>query len=191
MLFRPIVDSGFVEAASKAACAPISQNAGMPHFDFPQNGLPQIEHDRFEHPNPLVRRRMKTLWLKAHGESHARIAELPGMSRATAQRLLDKYQEGGLAVVPAFHWKTPPSVLAEHRPQLQVEFARRPPHTTVEASERIEQLTGVRRGLTQVRKFLHDTLGLRWRKAAAGPVPPKQTLAEHAAHQAEFPKDGP
>lgn len=55
----------------------------MRHFDFPQEVLSQIEHDRFEHPNRLVRRRMEALWLKAHGESHAHLAELAGMSRAT------------------------------------------------------------------------------------------------------------
>lgn len=33
-------------------------------------------------------------------------------------------------------------------------------------------------------------MGLRWRKVAAVPVPPKQTLARHAAHQADFLKDG-
>ena len=54
----------------------------------------------------------------------------------------------------------------------------------------IEQLTGVRRGETRVREFLRQTMGLRWRKVAAVPVPPKQTLAEHAAHQADFLKDG-
>jgi transposase len=73
---------------------------------------------------------------------------------------------------------------------LEVEFGQRPPQTVAEACERIEQLTGVRRGETQVREFLRENLGLRWRKVAAVPVPPKQTVAEHAANQAAFVKDG-
>lgn len=163
----------------------------MRHFDFPQDVLAQIDHDRFEHANPLVRRRMEMLWLKAHGQTHEQIARLAGVSRPTVQRVLEKYLDGGLLAVQRYHWKTPVSILAEHQTKLETEFARHPPHTTAEACSRIAQLTGVRRGQTQVRKFLRDTLKLRWRKTAAVPIPPKQTLAEHAAHQAAFLKYGP
>jgi transposase len=162
----------------------------MRHFEFSRDVLAEIERDRFEHPDPLVQRRMEVLWLKAHGETHERIAELSGLSRATIQRLLDTYEAGGVDAVRMFHWKIPTSALTPHRVQLEAEFVQRPPHTVAEACARIEQLTGVRRGPTQVGEFLRDTLGLRWRKVAAVPVPPKQTLAEHAAVQAAFLKDG-
>ena len=162
----------------------------MRHFDFPPEVLCEIERGRFEHRDSHVQRRMEVLWLKTHGEAHERIAELAGVSRPTVQRVLDKYLQGGLAAVRAFHRKSPVSVLMEHRARLEKEFDRNPPHTTAEACCRIEQLTGVKRGPTQVRKFLHDHLKLRWRKTAAIPIPPKLTLAEHAANQAAFLKDG-
>jgi transposase len=41
-------------------------------------------------------------------------------------------------------------------------------------------------GLTQVRHFLKDRLGLRWHRTGAIPVPPKKTIAEHASDQAAF-----
>jgi hypothetical protein len=44
----------------------------------------------------------------------------------------------------------------------------------------------VRPGLTQVRTFLKTHLGLRYRKVAAIPVPPKKTIEEHAHEQARF-----
>lgn len=162
----------------------------MRHFEFSQDVLATIERDRFKHPDPLVRRRMEVLWLKAHDETHARIAELAGLSRATVQRVLDLYQAGGLESVGTFHWHVPLSELAPHQSQLEEEFCRRPPHTVAEACQRIEQLTGVRRGPTRVREFLRETMGLRWRKVAAVPVPPKQSLPQHAATQAAFLKDG-
>lgn len=162
----------------------------MRHFQFPPDVLTAIEHDRFHHADPQVQRRMEALWLKAHEQPHALIAGLAGLSRPTVQRLLDRYESGGLDAVRTLHWKIPTSALAEHRPLLEAEFTARPPHTVSEACQRIEQLTGVRRGPTRVREFLRDTMGLRWRKVAAVPVPPKQTLAEHAAHQAAFLKDG-
>jgi transposase len=163
----------------------------MRHFQFPPTVLSEIERDRFQHVDPLVQRRMEMLWLKAHDQEHALIAKLAGVSRPTVQRVLDLYETGGLAAVRTFHWTTRPSALTPHRPLLEAEFTARPPHTVGEACRRIEQLTGVRRGETRVREFLYETMGLRWRKVAAVPVPPKQTLAEHAAHQADFLKDGP
>jgi transposase len=162
----------------------------MRHFEFSQDVLAEIERDRFRHPDPLVQQRMEVLWVKAHGEVHVRIAELAGLARATVQRILDQYEAGGLESVRTFHWHVPTSELAPHQQLLEAEFRQRPPHTVAEACQRIEQLTGVRRGPTRVREFLRETMGLRWRKVAAVPVPPKQTLPEHAATQAAFLKDG-
>jgi len=162
----------------------------MRHFEFSPDVLTCIKRDRFKHPDPMVQRRMEVLWLKAHGETHMRIAELAGVGRATVQRVLDLYEGGGIESVRTFHWYIPSSALAPHQGQLEEAFRQRPPHTVAEACERIEQLTGVRRGPTRVSEFLRQTLGLRWRKVAAVPVPPKQSLAEHAATQAAFLKDG-
>ena len=162
----------------------------MRHFEFSQDVLAEIARDRFQHPDPLVQRRMEVLWLKAHSETHERIAELAGLSRATVQRILDQYQAGGVQSVRTFHWHVPTSELTPYQQLLEAEFSRRPPHTVAEACQRIEQLTGVRRKPTRVREFLRQTLGLRWRKVAAVPGPPKQTLPEHAAAQAAFLKDG-
>src|SRR4029077_1724589 len=53
------------------------------------------------------------------------------------------------------------------------------------ACDRIFQLTGLRRGPSQVRKFLKD-LGLKYQQVRMIPVPPKKTLAEHVAVQAAF-----
>ena len=105
--------------------------------------------------------------------------------------MLDGYEAGGVAAVRASPRPrgTPAGVLAGHRPTLEAEFRDRPPHTVAEACDRVERLTGVRRGPTQVRRFLREGLGLRWRKVAAVPVPfvpPKLTLPEHAARQADF-----
>jgi transposase len=162
----------------------------MRQIEFSPDVLNEIARDRFEDLDPAVQRRMEVLWLKAHGETHQRIAELAGLSRPTVQRLLDTYLSGGLSAVRTFHWKVPVSALEPYRLLLEEEFRQRPPHTTAEACERIEQLTHVRRSETRVREFLRDTLNLRWRKVGAVPLPPKLTLPEHAAKQAAFLKDG-
>ncbi len=161
----------------------------MRRFDFTHEEQNAIAKGRFYHPNPRVQRRMEILWLKQHGETHERIAELAGVSRRTVQRVLDLFAEGGLDAVRQFHEQGRPNGLTPHLASLEEEFRRRPPKVVAEACDRIEQLTGVRRQPTQVRLFLRETLGLRWRKVAAIPVPPKKSVEEHAATQAAFLKD--
>lgn len=161
----------------------------MRQLDFPADVLTQIARDRYHHPDPLVQRRMEVLWLKSLHQPHALIAQIAGVSRPTVQRVLRAYDSGGLDAARTFHWKTPVCALTPHQAVLEEEFTARPPHTVGEACERIEVLTGVRRRPTQVREFLRETMGLRWRKTAAIPVPPKLTLEEHAARQAAFLKD--
>ena len=162
----------------------------MRRFQFTDEESQAIAKERFYHPNPRVQRRMEILWLKQHGETHQRIAELAGTSRRTVQRVLDVFAEGGLEAVRQFHEKGRVNALAPHRQSLEEEFRQRPPKVVAEACDRIERLTGVRRQPTQVRLFLRETLGLRWRKVAAIPVPPKKSVEEHAAIQADFLKDG-
>lgn len=162
----------------------------MRRFDFTDEEQKAIAKERFYHPNPRVQRRMEILWLKQHGETHQRIAELAGVSRRTVQRVLDLFAEGGVDAVRQFHEKGRPNGLTPHLASLEEEFRQRPPTVVAEACQRIEQLTGVRRQPTQVRMFLRETLGLGWRKVAAIPVPPKKSVEEHAATQADFLKDG-
>ncbi len=167
-----------------------SGDARMRRFDFTDEEQNAIAKERFYHPNPRVQRRMEMLWLKQHGETHERIAELAGVSRRTVQRVLDLFAEGGLDAVRQFHEQGRPNGLTPHIESLEEEFHQRPPQVVAEACDRIEKLTGVRRQPTQVRMFLRETLGLRWRKVAAIPVPPKKSVEEHAATQAAFLKDG-
>lgn len=162
----------------------------MRRFDFSDEQQLAMAHDRFHHVDPRVQRRMEILVLKSHGETHERIAVLAGVSRRTVQRVLDLFSEGGLDAVRQFHEQGRANGLTPHRQSIEAEFRERPPCIVAEACDRIERLTGVRRRPTQVRQFLRDTLGLKWRRVAAIPVPPKSTVPEHVATQAAFLKDG-
>jgi len=160
--------------------------ATMREFTFTDDDLKAIEHDRYHYPHPHVQRKMEVLWLKSHGLPHQQIAELAGVSLRTVQRYLDDYLEGGLAAVRRCKWCGPRTELLQHEQSIQEYFWDHPPRNTKEAAKVIEEQTGVRRGLTQVRAFLKTHLGLRYRKVAAIPVPPKKTIEEHAKEQARF-----
>ncbi len=158
----------------------------MRPFTFTAEDRQALAHDRYHHPDPRVQRKMEVLWLKSHDLPHDQIATLAGVSRRTVQRYLDEYLDGGLPRLRRCRWHHPRSALAQHEASLEESFREHPPRSTKQARAIIEQQTGIRRGLTQVRHFLKDRLGLRWRTTGAIPVPPKETVEEHARTQAIF-----
>src|SRR3954466_11736976 len=153
---------------------------------FTEEDRRALAHDRYHHPDPRVQRKMEVLWLKSHGLSHDDIATYADVSRRTVQRYLDEYLEGGLPRLRRGRSHHPRGALVEHEASLEEYFREHPPRSVKQARAIIEQHTGVRRGLSQVRHFLKDRLGLRWRQVGAIPVPPKQTVEEHAREQAAF-----
>ena len=157
----------------------------MRHFTFSEADVQGIDHERYHHPDPRVQRHCEILWLKHHGFTHECIATLANCSRSTVQRTVKAYAEGGLRRIRQIPVERSHSVLDDHRGSLEEIFTKRPPRSVEQARHVIEEHTGVRRGLTQVRLFLHR-LGLAPRKVAAIPIPPKSTLAEHVKTQAEF-----
>jgi transposase len=126
----------------------------MRQFLFSEDDLVEIQHARYHHPHPFVQRKMEVLWLKAHGLPHHEIAELAGCSLRSVQRYLGEYLDGGLDRAHQLNWKGKPNALAEHSLSLESHFLANPPATAKEAQKAIQELTGIRRGLSQVRAFL-------------------------------------
>ena len=160
-----------------------------PTYSFSETVVEAVARERYQHPDPRVQERMEILWLKSKNETHDRIAELANVSRSTVQRTLRIYAGNGLDGIRTFGWKGQPSALTPHRTIIEEEFRERPPHTAHEATRRIEELTGVQRKASRVRKFMKQ-LGMKCLKVAPIPVPPKKTVEEHAQTQASFLKDG-
>jgi transposase len=144
-----------------------------------------VAFERYHHPEPIVQRKMEVLWLKHQGLPHHDIARLAGVSRTSVTRYLKEFAQGGLDAIRRFPWKRRRGQLEDYRTSLEEHFRRHPPRSLRQAQQAIEQQTGLRRGLTQVRRFLLR-LGLKPLKAAAVPVPPKKTLEEHAKEQRRF-----
>ena len=126
----------------------------MREFTFSDEQLDEIRRGRARHPHPRVQQKMNVLWLKAKGLTHERIAELADVSVRTVQRVLTEYLDGGLGAVRQTRWEGKHAELDDHAPALEDHFVEHPPRSAREAQAEIERLTGVRRGLTQVREFL-------------------------------------
>jgi transposase len=141
----------------------------MRAFTFSPDALAEIRHDRYHHPHPRVQRKMEVLWLKSRGLTHADIAELADVSPRSVQRYLDEFEQGGLDRVRRLNWQGKACALDEHQPSLEDYFIEHPPRSTREAQEAIERLTGIRRGLSQVRAFLKKKLGWAGARSARSP----------------------
>jgi transposase len=133
-----------------------------------------VNEERTSHPNERIRERMLVLWLLHSGVTRQKAAEIVGVGRATVQRYVAAYRDGGLDGLRRWDPNRPASEMAAYRALIRESFEKQPVHTVAEACERIFQLTGLRRGPSQVRKFLKG-LGLKFQRVRVIPVPPKKT----------------
>lgn len=146
----------------------------MRDFAFSPEVLDIVRHERYHHPHPRVQQKMEVIWLKSQGLTHDTIARLAGVSRRSVQRYLDEYLDGGVDRLYEIRWEGKSCPLDEYRTTLEEYFVEHPPRTTREARDAIERLTGIRRGLTQVRAFLKKSSTLpggRRGRSRARPTP--------------------
>lgn len=116
--------------------------------------LKEIHYQRYNHPAPLVQRRMEALWLKGHGLPHGQIAELVGVTENSIREYFELYQQGGLEKLKELNYYRPESKLNTHITSLETHFREHPPASIKEAQSEIEIITGVKRSETQVAEFL-------------------------------------
>lgn len=131
--------------------------------------IDQLHDERTQHPHPRVRQRMEAVYLKALGFKHKEIGRIVRISQNTLQEYLQLYQTGGVEALKQFHFNEPKSDLDDYQELLRQEFEKEPPASLIEAAERIEALTKIRRSPTQVGVFMKK-LGLQRRKVAQIPA---------------------
>ena len=140
----------------------------MIRIEFSENDKNAIKYLRDHDPHPRVRKRTDALWLKSNGLSHTDICRIVGISNTTLCKYLRMFRSGGLEKLREINSYAPTSELERHRQQLEAYFREHPPATTKEAMARIEELTGIKRSVSTVGKFL-TSLGMRPRKVGAIP----------------------
>jgi transposase len=149
----------------------------MIHIDFTPEQIEALHRERFHHPHPRVQLKMEAVYLKSQGLPHQDICRLARISENTLRAYLCQFREGGIGRLKRTDWEGTESELAEHRESMEDHFRKNPPRSTAEAAAEIERITGVRRGLTQVRRFLKGS-GLEYRKL--GMIPAKADAVEQA-----------
>ena len=138
----------------------------MNHCQFSREVVCAIRHQRYHHPDPIVRKRMTILWHKHNGLPHYRIAELSDAAPNTVTGTIRTYLEKGLTGVQERKFHCPVSKIDPYRAQLITHFSEHPPRTLKEAAVEIERLTTMSFTLTHVRNILLS-IGLSRKKQEA------------------------
>ena len=139
-------------------------------IEFSPKEKKALDHERYYHPHPAVQKRMEILWLKSQELPHKKIAQLASVSKGTVTKYVKMYKEGGIEKLKEMNFNRPKSKLCEHTSTLKEYFKKNPVASLKEAAATIEQLTGIRRSETQVRKYLLS-IGIKCRKV--GMIPAK------------------
>jgi len=138
---------------------------------------------RYVHPHPRVMRKMEALYLKSLGIDNNLICKILDICPNTLLEYFKQYLEGGIENLKKVNFNRPSSELEGYSGSIEAYFTAHPPSSIAEASAKIETLTGIKRGETQVRKFLKN---LKFRYMKTGSVPAKALTEEKKTNREIF-----
>jgi transposase len=129
----------------------------MKRIQFIEHEIQQLAHERLYHRHATVRRRMMALYLKSSGQRHSDICKELNISGMCLRNYLDLYLDEGLEGLKHLRYQGKRNLLMENAQIIIAHLENQPPATLKEAQARIEEITGIRRSLPQIRIFLKKT----------------------------------
>ena len=85
-----------------------------------------VNEERSSHPNQRIREKMLVLWLLHNGVTRQKAAKIVGVSRATVQRYVAAFREGGLDGLRQWNVNRPVSEMAAYRELIRESFEKQP-----------------------------------------------------------------
>jgi transposase len=142
-----------------------------------------LQQERYTQVHPRVMQKYNVLWLKANGLSNQTICNIEGICNNTLLSIFKQYNEGGLSKLQELNFYRPQSIMSNFSDNIKEYFEKNPPVSISQAMLKIEELTGIKRGETQVRKFLKSN-GFGFRRI--GTVPAKALTEEKKTNREHF-----
>ena len=142
-----------------------------------------LSQERYNHPHPRVMLKMDVVYFKSLGLENDLICKITGVCGNTLREYLKQYNEGGVERLKEVNFYRPNSELNMYSVTIEKYFTDHPPSSISEASAKIEELTGVKRGETQTRKYLKS---LNFRYMKTGSVPAKVLTEEKKTNREIF-----
>lgn len=155
----------------------------MIRIDFSQGDITSLDHARFHHSHPAIRKRVAVVYLKSQKLKHKEISQLCRLSKASVTQYLKMYRDGGMEGLKKWGYTGKENELLAHEHTLRDYFRAHPPRNVAQARAAIEDITGITRSPTQIGVFL-KRIGMNARKV--GFVPGKATDPEHQKKQEDF-----
>ena len=140
----------------------------MIHAIISPQDVEKINFERFLCDDPIISRRLHVLFFKSLNVPHHLICEYVDITPPALIEVIRSYIRGGLEEVMRLNWKPRRAILDDHREIIEKHFREHPPETVNAARVEIEKLTGIKKGNTQIRNFLHK-IGMNPRKVAGIP----------------------
>jgi len=148
-----------------------------------ETDIPLLKYQRYNHPHPRVMLKMEVLYLKSLNYPNEDVCNIAGICKNTMREYFKQYNEGGIERLKEVNFNKPDSELKAHSETIEKHFTENPPTSISQASAIIETMTGIKRGGTQVRKFL-KSLNFRYVKACS--VPAKALTEEKKTNSETF-----
>jgi len=142
-----------------------------------------LRQERYTHPHPRVMLKLDVVYLKSLGLKNDLVSEITGVCGNTMREYLKQYLEGGIDRLKEVNFYRPNSELKDCSGTIEKYFTENPPSSISQASAKIEELTGIKRGETQIRKFLKS---LKFRYIKTGSVPAKVLTEEKKTNRENF-----
>jgi len=142
-----------------------------------------LSQERYNHPHPRVMLKMDVVYFNSLGLENDLICKITGVCGNTLREYLKQYNEGGVERLKEVNFYRPNSELNMYSVTIEKYFTDHPPSSISEASAKIEELTGVKRGETQTRKYLKS---LNFRYMKTGSVPAKVLTDEKKTNREIF-----
>ena len=129
-----------------------------------------LQQERYTHPHPRVMLKMDVVYLKGLGLDNDLVCKITGVCGNTLRDYLKQYSQGGIEGLKEINFHKPSSDLKAYSGTIEDYFMKNPPCSISQASAKIEEITGIKRGETQTRKFLKS---LNFKYMKTGSVPAK------------------
>jgi len=155
----------------------------MLNINISDSDVEMLKDKRYNHPHPRVQQKMEVLLLKKYGIKDALICQITNICGNTLREYLKQYQNGGIERLEEVNFYKPGSELNKYSGTIEQYFTENPPTSILQASAKIEEVTGIKRSETQTRKFL-KSLNFRYLKSCS--VPAKVLTEEKKTNRENF-----
>jgi transposase len=126
---------------------------------------------------------MEVILLKNFGVDNDTICRITGICGNTMRKYFKQYEKGGIELLKQINFYKPSSDLQEHSGTIEDYFTKNPPSSISEVAAKIEEITGIKRGETQTRKFMKS---LNFKYIKTNSVPSQALTEEKKTNNENF-----